>query len=1355
MRKIISLLTILLIMSIAMAEIIPVGSGSYTTSFPGVDQAGRNSYPSGSPQVSGPAAEKHPPTNDWWSTVIKENHAANLFNYPMAMKTINQGLVVTYIPWGVLDDQEPIEVGVEGLNASQAKVYDFSDWTVTMEWANAGHSFKATAGIGMPFLYFTKESSDVAQVTINLGEVEISNEMLLITDARNGADFIVYAPEGSTWTQNGSDYISTLNGNNYWSMLMLPQSESDPAAVSQEYKQYAYVFPQNTYTTWDYDEYSSIMRTEFHVEPDIKEGEFGNVLQGLLPHQWDYLSGDSPSPQETSYNSIRGELKMLDGNFFATENEFKGILPTLPYLANYSLGFNPADLQAKIELLENDELATWTDSYNEGQVMNRLIQTARIAHEMGDSDAVNTILSTVQERLEDWLTASSPEVAFIYYYHTPWSVMIGYPAGHGQDSNVNDHHFHWGYFIHAAAFVEQFNPGWASEWGEMVNLLVRDAASSDRDDELFPYLRSFSPFAGHAWANGFATFPQGNDQESSSESMQFNTSLIHWGAITENTEIRDLGIYLYTTEQTAIEEYWFDINERNLAESHPYSLVSRVWGNSYDNGTFWTSDIAASYGIEMYPIHGGSLYLGHHHDYVELLWNEITQNTGILSNEVNPNLWHDVMWKYQAFIDPQGAIELYDSYPDRELKFGISDAQTYYWLHSMNALGEVRADVVANYPIAACFYLDGLTTYVAHNYTSDPLLVAFSDGYELEVPAGEMATSRLGNEISGVITSNFEQAAVGGSVSLTVQTEAGGITSVAIFDGSDLLAELLVEPYEFQAVNLTAGTHNMYARVYVGEDFGVTNIISIQVGEQVPYNGGPFELPGTIPAGDYDDYEGGVGQGITYYDMTQHNSGVYRPDEYVDVEYSQGEGPTLGWTANGEWVEYSIQVETTGYYNLSMRTASGNFNGGGPYHFEINGSSITNDIYIGYTGDWYNWEDHVVSNVPLNEGEHILRVAMGGGEFNLGRMTFTYQSPLDFNPPVADAGDDIVVLLPESETTLDGSSSHDEDTEILNYHWEQIYGSSVVSFTDQNSAVTEIQGLIEGIYKFSLTVDDGEYSSLDHVYVYVSSTSNISPVVTITAPADNSSYYFGTPIEFSASASDVDGSITSVEFYKSDVLLALVEIAPFEFTWEGGAVGEYQVYAQATDDGGLTAVSETITITILEAAPCIGGPDNGHYTYEFSDDLNNPTLTFIPGGGNAGDPVCILYYSTGGTPPGYYVTPNEPFQVYANEGETITFYYTYSYNGMEHNTAADPHSYVIGSCSQQDIPGDLDLSGIVDILDVVIVVDIIFGEPATDYQLWAADLNGDGMVDILDIIMIVDIILGSNSAVPIRNQLGK
>ena len=715
--KYLSLTLLCILSSFVQAQVVPVGSGNYTKTYPGADAAGRNSYPTGTPYLSGNAVGKPIPTNDWWSYLVKNGTASNLFNIPFTMKTVQSGLVVSYIPFGVINDQLPVTVGVTDMNATNTTVSDYSDWTVSMNWNDGSHDFSATSGIGMPFIYFTKQSSDVAQVTVAAGiAVTVTNEMLVISNASHGADFAVYTPVGSTWVKNGDVYTSTLNGKNYWSLAFIPLTASDVTAVANEYKKYAYVFPTGTTANYNYNETTSVIRTDFTVTTDVKEGSETKMLLGLLPHQWGHLASNSAIPDKYSYATVRGELKTLAGNTFSVENTFYGILPTLPYLDNYSAGFAPTELTAKINSIENDGLATWTDSYNEGQVMNRLIQAARIADEMGNTVSRDKMLATIKERLEDWLKVDNGEVAFLFYYNTTWSAMLGYPAGHGQDSNINDHHFHWGYFIHAAAFLEQYQPGWAAQWGDMVSLLIRDAATTDRTDPLFPYLRNFSPYAGHCWANGFASFPQGNDQESTSESMQFNSSLIHYGQVSNNKAVRDLGIYLYTTEQTAIEEYWMDINDRNFPPTQQYSIVSRVWGNSFDNGTFWTADIAACYGIEMYPIHGGSLYLGQDTVYVAKLWNEMKANTGIMNNEVNPNLWHDVYWEYLAFIDPAQAIEMYNSYPDRNIKFGIADAQTYHWLHAFNALGRVDATITANYPIASAFKLNGNITYVAHNY---------------------------------------------------------------------------------------------------------------------------------------------------------------------------------------------------------------------------------------------------------------------------------------------------------------------------------------------------------------------------------------------------------------------------------------------------------------------------------------------------------------------------------------------------------------------------------------------------------------------------------------------------------------
>ena len=366
------------------AQTTQVGSASYTNSYPGADSAGRNGYPSGAPQLSGNALGKPVPTNDWWSKLVKENHADNLFNYPMTLKTTNTGLIVTYIPWGVIGDSAPIEIGLTGLNTTKTTVSDYSDWTVTMNWKDTDNELKATSGIGMPFLYFEKDADDIVEIKVNSGSVTVSNEMLIIENASAGQDFVFYAPSGSTWSNSGSVYTSTLNGKDYWSMAMLPQNTSNVSGVAQDFKKFAYVFPTNTTTSWSYNETNSKVTTTFTATTAIKEGTSSNMLLGLLPHQWYNSSTNSPVPSAYTYGSVRGELKMLDGNSFTVENTFKGILPTIPYLANYSEGFSPSEMDNKISQIENDGLATWTDSYNEGQVMNRMIQTARIADQTGN-----------------------------------------------------------------------------------------------------------------------------------------------------------------------------------------------------------------------------------------------------------------------------------------------------------------------------------------------------------------------------------------------------------------------------------------------------------------------------------------------------------------------------------------------------------------------------------------------------------------------------------------------------------------------------------------------------------------------------------------------------------------------------------------------------------------------------------------------------------------------------------------------------------------------------------------------------------------------------------------------------------
>ena len=61
------------------------------------------------------------------------------------------------------------------------------------------------------------------------------------------------------------------------------------------------------------------------------------------------------------------------------------------------------------------------------------------------------------------------------------------------------------------------------------------------------------------------------------------------------------------------------------------------------------------------------------------------------------------------------------------------------------------------------------------------------------------------------------------------------------------------------------------------------------------------------------------------------------------------------------------------------------------------------------------------------------------------------------------------------------------------------------------------------------------------------------------------------------------------------------------------------------------------------------------------------------------------------------------------------------------------------SFENDDILGDINSDDIVNVLDVVMLVNIIFNGPENPN----ADINGDGIINILDVVTLVNIIFGN------------
>ena len=157
-------------------------------------------------------------------------------------------------------------------------------------------------------------------------------------------------------------------------------------------------------------------------------------------------------------------------------------------------------------------------------------------------------------------------------------------------------------------------------------------------------------------------------------------------------------------------------------------------------------------------------------------------------------------------------------------------------------------------------------------------------------------------------------------------------------------------------------------------------------------DGVPHAIPGYINPYYFDN----GGWGIAYFDTTEGNFGVgIRQDEDVD-----GGHGIVGWIEEGEWLEYTVDVQTTGRYVVSYEVAS---LFPGAFYVEFDGQDKTGTVEVQSTGGWVEFET-VGSVVDLEAGEQKMRIVMGRGTFNLSDINFSFEEvevvEEDFVPPI-------------------------------------------------------------------------------------------------------------------------------------------------------------------------------------------------------------------------------------------------------------------------------------------------------------------------------------------------------------------
>ena len=115
-----------------------------------------------------------------------------------------------------------------------------------------------------------------------------------------------------------------------------------------------------------------------------------------------------------------------------------------------------------------------------------------------------------------------------------------------------------------------------------------------------------------------------------------------------------------------------------------------------------------------------------------------------------------------------------------------------------------------------------------------------------------------------------------------------------------------------------------------------------------------------------------------------------------------GGGQNAGYTDSGDYFDFSVMVNQTGYYTAAFRVAS--LSAGGSLKLQlVKEDGTTEDltsVTFNATGGWQTWKSIASEDLYLEEGFHTLRVLAQSASFNINWFSLSYlyeEIPLGIN----------------------------------------------------------------------------------------------------------------------------------------------------------------------------------------------------------------------------------------------------------------------------------------------------------------------------------------------------------------------
>ncbi|KAI5963069.1 ACF2 [Candida pseudojiufengensis] len=399
----------------------------------------------------------------------------------------------------------------------------------------------------------------------------------------------------------------------------------------------------------------------------VGKSRSGTTLVWALPHQQEVIKSNG-NTDLTLDSPTKGLMKAYKTNSLIMQEQNLPIdISWDPWTsfathAKYSSSAIQLIGQAATDEIQQDVvgMANIDSMYTSGKILDKFAYIAFVCHFiLKDENLTFQILPKVKQAIEIF---AQNRQKFPLVYDTTWKGLISSaePGADFGNSNYNDHHFHYGYHIHAIALIAKIDEAWLHDKNNLIYdyavTLLRDTASPQAD-EFFPQSRCFCWYNGHSFAHGIFASGDGKDEESSSEDYHFAYGMKLFANVIKDQAMESRANLMLAIMRRSMNMYMLFSNDNKI---QPSKIISNkvsgiLFENKIDYATYFGRGTIGDewiHGIHMLPITPISGYI-RNPKFVKEEWDS---KLAPIIDRI-PDGWKGILMLNKALFDPKSSYE--------------------------------------------------------------------------------------------------------------------------------------------------------------------------------------------------------------------------------------------------------------------------------------------------------------------------------------------------------------------------------------------------------------------------------------------------------------------------------------------------------------------------------------------------------------------------------------------------------------------------------------------------------------------------------------------------------------------------